>query len=73
MGTCFCRYMDAHKMARAKQLDENACKTQPDSLIETWKPAFESSLREEDDKIGNASFCIKGHWQNINVEGWNPD
>ena len=46
-------------LARAIQLDKIASRIQTCSPIEKGKTAFDSSLREEDDKVGSASLCIK--------------
>ena len=44
-------------LALAIQLYEIGSRTQTGSPIETGKTAFDSSLREEDDKISSASLC----------------
>ena len=45
-------------LARAIQLDTIASRARTGRSIERGKTAFDSSLREEDDKIGSASVCI---------------
>ena len=46
-------------LARAKKRDEIASRTETGNPIETGKSAFDSSLREEDDKPGDASLFIR--------------
>ena len=46
-------------LAGAIQLDEIASRTQTGSPIDTEEEAFDSSLRDEDDKTDGASLCVK--------------
>ena len=48
-------------LARAIQLHKIASIIQTCSPIEMGKAAFDSPLRKENDKISNASLCIKQH------------